>query len=109
MDNNLTSVPPSTVSPELPTHKKLRWIIVFVACLVVIVAVLSILRQDDAETLSPEEEARALLERMTATGPSVISEQEASVLQKVMTGTNKSVLSAEETQRLNEVMSAKVQ
>ncbi len=89
-------------------HHKIKWILVFIACLIIIIALVTVFKkkQDVVDQNVPSSE-QLLLESMSAKGPSVITDEQKKQLEKEMTAKGKSVLSPEQSVKLQESMSAK--
>lgn len=100
--NNTTPL----LSPD--THHKVRWILILIACLVILVALVTLVKnvQDKGEkNVSPEEK---LIDAMTAKGPSQVSELEAQAIIDASTAENKPKPLSPEQKKLLEAMTSKI-
>lgn len=104
MDDNINNL----IQPTSANHNKARWTIIFVACLIVLLAIMFMFRDkmsNNDTQMTPEER---LMNSMTARGLSNLSEAEKKKLMESSTAkTDKSKLTAAQKQKLIESMTAK--
>lgn len=90
-------------------HNKARWIVVFVACLIVLVAIILMFKNKiDTSPESQMTPEQKLINSMTAKGPSNLTESERQALIKASTAkSSQSGLSTEQKNKLIDSMTAK--
>ncbi|MFO0718557.1 MAG: hypothetical protein U0522_00800 [Candidatus Paceibacterota bacterium] len=105
MDNNLNNINQVADSQ----HNKTRWVVIFIACLIVFVAIIFMFKEKTGTSpdsqMTPEQK---LINSMTAKGPSNLTEKERQALIKSSTAkSSQAGLSVEKKNKLINSMTAK--
>lgn len=106
---NNNPIPSPVPQPAAPKHNKARWIIIFIACLIVLVAVVTIFRKQ-MTSVAPAPEMTAeerLIDSMTAKNPSSLDSAKTKAIINASTAeSDKSNLTDDQRKKLIDAMSA---